>query len=167
MAERFILNYYYVSPQDSKRIEQFSKCSGDSEKTLVTQFVRGWLSKNRDYYLTLSHLDAEARGISFQQWGQIVVGEGMESKSLPDYQQPVNAPPNPLQHVTVASDAIRNRINYISLGMQNLALLRIGIHYDRDSAIGFVSRIVREHLDRNWDKLYAPQVEAEDFNNWK
>lgn len=30
-----------------------------------------------------------------------------------------------------------------------------------------VPRIVKEHLDRNWEKLYASQVEAENFENWK
>jgi hypothetical protein len=44
-----------------------------------------------------------------------------------------------------------------------MAFLRVAILYDRDSSINFVSRIVREHLSRNWAKLYAPQVEAEDF----
>jgi hypothetical protein len=48
-----------------------------------------------------------------------------------------------------------------------MAFLRVAILYDRDSSINFVSRIVREHLSRNWDKLYLPQVEAEDFENWK
>jgi hypothetical protein len=166
MAERFTLTYYYVSPQDSKRIEDFKNCSGDSEKTLITQYVRGWLSRNRDYYLNLARMDAEARGISFRKWGKTVVKEGIEA--LPDYQQEIkDIPPNPLRDVALSPDVIRKGINYIALGSQNLALLRVGILYDRDNSIGFVSRIVKEHLARNWDKLYAPQVEAENFENWK
>jgi hypothetical protein len=166
MAEKFTLTYYYVSPQDSKRIEDFKNCSGDSEKTLVTQYVRGWLSRNRDYYLELARMDANARGIPFRQWGETVVKEGIEA--LPAYKQEIkDIPPNPLRDIALSPDAIRKGINYIALGRQNLALLRVGILYDRDNAIGFVSRIVREHLARNWDKLYAHQVEAEDFENWK
>lgn len=166
MAERFTLTYYYVSPQDSKRIEEFKNCSGDSEKTLITQYVRGWFSRNRDYYLNLARMDAEARGISFRKWGETVVREGVEA--LPDYQQEIkDIPSNPLRDVALSPDVIRKGINYIALGSQNLALLRVGILYDRDNAIGFVSRIVKEHLARNWDKLYAPQVEAENFENWK
>lgn len=166
MAERFTLTYYYVSPQDSKKIEDFKDCSGDSEKTLITQYVRGWLSKNRDYYLNLARMDAEVRGIPFRKWGETVVREGIEA--LPDYQQEIkDIPPNPLRDIALSPDAIRKGINYIALGSQNLALLRVGILYDRDNAIGFVSRIVKEHLARNWDKLYASQVEAENFENWK
>lgn len=166
MAEKFTLTYYYVSPQDSKRIEDFKNCSGDSEKTLVTQYVRGWLGRNRDYYLKLARMDAEARSIPFRQWGEIVVKEGIEA--LPPYQQEIkNIPPNPLHTIVLSPDTVRKSINYITLGVQNLALLRVAIHYDRDNAIGFVSRIVKEQLDRNWDQLYAPQVEAENFDNWK
>ena len=166
MVWRFTLAYYYATPQDTERIAAFRKLSGDSEKSLITQFVRGWIGRNRDYYLELARNDAIARGISFREWGETVVTKGVEA--LPPYQQEIKEfPPNPLREVVLTPDAIRNPINYISLGTQNMAFLRVAILYDRDSSINFVSRIVREHLSRNWDKLYAPQVEAEDFENWR
>jgi hypothetical protein len=166
MAEKLVISYYYVSPQDSGRIEAFRECSGDSEKTLITQYVRGWIGRNRDYYLDLARKDAAAREISFQDWGEIVVKQGIEA--LPAYKQELNnIPPSPLREIVLAPSADRKALNYISLGKQNLALLRVGVHYDRDNAIGFVSRIVKEHLDRNWEKLYVSQVEAENFENWK
>lgn len=165
MAERFTLTYYYVTPQDSLRIEQFRACSGDSEKTLVTQYVRGWFGINRSEYLELAHLDADARGLSFREWGETIVMQGVEA--LPPYtKEVVHIPPNPLNHIALPPDAIRKSLNYITLGRQNIALLRVAVLYDRDNAIGFVSRIVREHLLRNWDILYKPQVEAEDFHTW-
>jgi len=166
VAERFIISYYYVSPQDAERIDAFRECSGDSEKTLITQYVRGWIGRNRDYYIDLARQDAVAREMPFQKWGEIVVEKGIEA--LPPYQKELKGiPPSPLRDVVLPPSAERKALNYISLGKQNLALLRVGIHYDRDNAIGFVSRIVKEHLDRNWEKLYAPQVEAENFDNWK
>ncbi len=166
MAQKFLIAYYYVSPQDAERIEAFKNLSGDSEKTLITQYVRGWIGRNRDYYLTLARMDADGRGVSFKQWGETVVREGIEA--LPSYKLEIkNIPPNPLLNITLSPDTVRKPINYITLGVQNLALLRVAIHYDRDNAIGFVSRIVKDHLDRNWEKLYAPQVEAENFDNWK
>lgn len=166
MVWRFNVTYYYVSPQDAARIEAFRDLSGDSEKGLITQFVRGWIGRNREYYLDLAKGDAVAREIPFRQWGEIVVREGIEA--LPDYKKEIkNIPPNPLQNVALSPDTTRKGINYIALGTQNLALLRVGILYDRDNAIGFISRIIKEHLDRNWDRLYASQVEAENFENWK
>lgn len=166
MAERFTLTYYYVSPKDACRIEALKNCMGDSEKMLITQYVRAWLSRNREYYLDLARFDAHARGLSFREWGRVVTVQGIEN--LAAYQKELkDIPPNPLRDVVLSPDARRKPINYITLGLQNLALLRVAIHYDRDNAIGVVSRIVKEHLDRNWDKLYAPQVEADHFDNWK
>jgi hypothetical protein len=166
MAERFTLTYYYVSPKDAFRIEALKKCMGDSEKMLVTQYIRAWLSRNRDYYLDLARFDAHARGISLSDWGKIITAQGIEF--LPAYQKELKAiSPSPLRDIVLSPDARRKPINYITLGLQNLAFLRVAIHYDRDNAIGFVSRIIKEHLDRNWEKLYAPQVEADHFDNWK
>jgi len=50
--------------------------------------------------------------------------------------------------------------------MQNLVLFRVAIHYDRDNSIDVTSKIVKEHFNRNWDKLYLSQVKAENFENW-
>ncbi len=167
MAERYSLAYYYVSPEDAQKIDAFRKVSGDSEKNLVTQYVRGWIGRNREYYQKLAQFDAQNRGISFPEWGKIVVTHGIEG--LPPYKYEVkNIPDNPLKDVVLPSNLIKRNINYILLGRQNLAFLRVGILYDRDNAIGFVSRIIKEHLARNWDTLYASQVEAEEsFENWK
>ncbi|SRR5579883_406117 len=165
MAHKYLLAYYYVSPQDAERIDAFRDLSGDSEKTLITQYVRGWFGRNRENYLNLARFDAEKRDISFRQWAEIVVMDGIEA--LPPYKQEVkDIPENPLKDVVLPPDLVRRGINYIMLGTQNLALLRVAIHYDRDNAVGFVSRIVREHLNRNWDKLYLPQLEAENFESW-
>lgn len=166
MVQKYLLAYYYATPQDIERIDAFRELSGDSEKNLITQYVRGWIGRNRDYYSQLARMDASARGMSFREWGETVVKEGIES--LPPYKQEIkDIPPNPLRDIALPPSVERKPLNYISLGTQNLALLKVAIHYDRDNAIGFVSRIVKEHLDRNWEKLYAPQVEAENFENWK
>lgn len=165
VARKFLIAYYYVSPPDWERIEAFRTLSGDSEKNLITQYVRGWIGRNRDYYLDLARRDAVARGIPFQQWGETVVESSIDE--LPPYQQEISIAPNPLRDIALSPEPLRRPLNYILLGTQNLALLKIGIHHDRDNAIGFVSRIVKEHLDRNWDKLYASQVAAENFENWK
>jgi hypothetical protein len=167
MAHKYLLSYYYVSPQDAERIDTFREVSGDTEKTLVTQFTRGWIARNRDYYLKLARFDADKREISFREWAEIIVLQGVEA--LPPYRYELkDIPENPLKDVVLppSSELIRRGINYITLGTQNLALLKVAIHYDRDNAVGFVSRIVKEHFDRNWDKLYLPQVEAENFENW-
>jgi hypothetical protein len=162
---KFNCAYYYVSPQDAEKIEAFKKVSFDTETTLITQYIRGWIGRNRDYYLQLARLDATAREISFRQLGEIVYSSGVEA--LPPYKKDIeNVPSSPLREVVLAPNVIKRKVSPIGLGVQNLVLLKIGIYYDREDKVGFVSRIVKEHLDRNWDKLYASQVAAENFENW-
>jgi hypothetical protein len=162
---KYNLGYYYVSPQDAEKMEAFRKLSGDAETTLITQYVRGWIGRNRDYYLQLARTDAAARETSFSHWGETVYKEGIEA--LPPYKKDIgNIPPNPLRDVALPPNVIKKQVSPIYLGTQNLVLLKVGIYYDRDSSVGFVSRIIQEHLDRNWDKLYLPQVLAENFSNW-
>ncbi|MBN3871648.1 transposase [Nostoc sp. JL33] len=168
MAHKFFLSYYYVSPQDAERIDTFRQVSGDTEKTLITQFVRGELGRNRDSYLKLARFDAQMREIPFREWGEIVVLQGMEA--LPPYRHELrDIPETPLKDVVLPpnTELIRRGINHIMLGTLNLALYRVAVHYDRDNAIGVTSKIVRKHFDQNWDKLYLPQVKAESFENWK
>ncbi len=162
---KYNLGYYYVSPLDAERMEAFRKMSADAETTLITQYIRGWIGRNRDYYLTIARIDAASRGISFRSWGETVYNQGIEA--LPPYKGDIgDIPPNPLRDVALLPNAVKKLVSPIYLGTQNLVLLKVGIYYDRDSSVGFVSRIIREHLDRNWEKLYAPQVAAENFENW-
>jgi hypothetical protein len=166
MAQQFAVTYYYVTPEDDEKMTTFGEVSGDSLKNLVTQYVRGWIGRNRDYYLDLAKRDADARELSSEQWVDIMLDQGIEG--LPAYKHPIEVPENPLKNIVLpsSSDLVKRQVNYILLTEQNLALLRIGIFYDRDSAVGFISRIIREQLQRNWEKLYLPQVEASKSKKW-
>lgn len=167
MAHKYSLAYYYASPQDTERIDAFKAVSGDSEKTLITQFVRGFIGIHRSAYLKLAKFDAKMREIPFREWAEIVVLQGIEA--LPPYRYELNdMPENPLKDITLApnSELVRRGINYIMLGTQNLALFKVAIHYDRDNAVGVTSKMVKNHFDRNWDRYYLSQVEAENFENW-
>lgn len=166
MAIRLGVSYYYVTPQDLKRIETFKDVAGDAEKTLVTQYVRGWMSRNRQYYWDLARIDAGARGLNLREWGEVVLGSSMAE--LPDYKSvPTDIPPDPLRHVAMPATVKKRTLTYITLGRQNAAQVKVGSFYAKDPIVGFVSRIVHEHLNRNWDKLYAPQVEMDNLDNWK
>lgn len=165
MAERFAIAYYYVTPEDKERLDSFREMSGDSEKHLITQYVRGWIGRNRDYYLDLARKDAEARGMDLPSWAKVIVSEGIGG--LPNYEKELtDIPPSLLREVVVPPSSVKRPLSYITLGRQNVALLRVGVHFDRDNTIGFISRIVREHIQRNWEKLYSSQVATENFENW-
>lgn len=163
MAENYPINYYYCSPEDLKRIDLFRKVSGDSEIALISQYVRGFLGINRKKLLKLARLDIASREMSWLTWGKTVFAEGMEA--LPPRKNNISSSPF-FSHITLPKNKEKRRLNYLLLGLQNTILLKFAIFNEGDSPLNFVSCVVAEHLERHWYTLYAPQVEAENFDNW-
>ncbi|MBN3993850.1 MAG: transposase [Nostoc sp. NMS2] len=168
LAQEFSISYYYLTPEDSEKVQIFCKVSGDKESTLINQYVRGFIGRNRAYFLELAKFDATSRGLTSEQWVDIVLAEGM--RGMPEYQNIVKTediPKNPLAYIPAPVESkVRRSLNYITLAAQNIAFLHLGIYYDRDSQAGYISRIAREHIDRNWDDLYLRQVEAAQSKVW-
>ena len=168
VSKKFLVAYYYATEEDFNKIESFRECSGDSEKVLICQYVRGWIGRNREYYEQLTRLDARLRGLSYQELGKLIASD----EPLPSYKQDLSPEDvaiierNPLRSVELPRNTVKRGLNYLTLGIQNFVFLKVAQAYDRDTAINFVSRIVKEHLSRNWEKLYASQVAAENFDNW-
>lgn len=152
-------------PEHDKKLTAFSQASGDSRQTLLMQFTRGWLSRNRDYYDRLAKLDISRRNISADKWVEIVLNKGFDA--LPNNRQPLfDIPKNPLGHIILPSTVEKRTIKYIKLSRRNAIALRTAIYFDGADNNVFFSRIAFEHLERNWDNLYASQVEAEYSNEW-
>ncbi|MBN3948446.1 MAG: transposase [Nostoc sp. NMS7] len=167
MAYQFNLSYYYVTPENNEKLDIFSKASGDSRQTLIMQYVRGWLGRNRPYYTNLARLDFTKREIEASEWIDVVINQGFEG--LPDYRSPIqdgDVPPNPLGHIVLLGVMDKQVINYIHLTKQNYILLKTAIYFDGSRIAQYLSKIIHEHLQRNWDALYAPQIKAENSNDW-
>lgn len=167
MAYQFPLSYYYVTEQDDQRLDLFSQASGDSRQTLIMQYVRGWLSGNRSYYVALAQLDIAKRQMNEDDWVNIVINEGFDA--LPEYKIPIvegEIPNNPLNYFPFPKNVIRRDINYINLTKQNYILLKTAIYFDNSKIAQFISKIIYEQLLRNWENLYYPQITAETSNNW-
>lgn len=164
-ATNYTLGYYYCSPDHSEKIEKFKAAIGDTETTLISQYVRGLIGRNRDVFLDMARADAKAREMSFKDWGKFVYEKSMQD--LPAPKHALKLLPFPLTNIQLPEDKVRRKLNYITLGAQNLVLFKLAIFYtDNDKGIGFVSKIVTDHLDRLWEPLYASQVAADNFDNW-
>lgn len=169
LAQDFSISYYYLTPEDYEKVQIFCKISGDKESGLINQYVRGFIGRHRSYFLELAKFDAGARGLNSERWVDIILSDGM--KGMPPYQSEIKSediPKNPLAHIAAPAgdDRVKRVLNYISLAAQNAAFLQLGIYYDHDSIAGYISRIAREHLVRNWDALYLRQVEAAQSKVW-
>jgi hypothetical protein len=167
MSYQFSLSYYYVTKEHDEYLNKFSEASGDSRQTLIMQYVRGWLSQNRQHYEALARLDLYKRGMSVDDWVDVVVKQGFDK--LPDYQQPIvdgEISLIPSAHIFLPPDMERRDINYIPLTKQNFILLRTAIYFDGGRIAQFISKVVYEHLRNKWIALYLPQIQAEVSNNW-
>lgn len=167
MAYQFSLSRYYITPDHDEKLEAFSNASGDSRQMLIMQYTRGWLGRNRSYYTQLAVLDLQKREIAPSLWANLVLEQGF--KGLPPYTSPIlehEIPKDPLAHIVLPDDVIEKQSNYFLLTRQNYLLLRTAIHFDGSSATKFISKIIHEQLCRNWDSLYASQVDAETNDDW-
>lgn len=123
--------------------------------------------RNRPYYETLARLDVAKREMDEDEWAEVIVGQGFDA--LPEYKNPIvdgEISPSPLGHIILPTKVDRRDINYIFLTKQNYILLRTAIYYDGSKIAQYLSRIIYEHLQRNWEPLYAAQVAAETSNDW-
>jgi hypothetical protein len=167
MAIKFNLSYYYITEENDSKLLQFSEASSDTRQTLIMQYVRGWIGRNRTYYTNLARLDCAKRKMNYTDWTKIVVDEGFSG--LPSYQTSIaegEIPTNPLAHIVLPSEILNKSINYIFLSRQNYILLRTAIYYDGGKISAYISRIIQEHIQRNWDALYLPQIQAEHSDDW-
>lgn len=167
-ATNYPLGYYYVTADHSTKINDFKWTSGDKETVLITQFIRGWLGKNRVFCLDLAESDADARGMEFSNWAEFVHGESI--RKLPPFKTKFQPPSSPLTSINLVAkeELVRRKVNNITLGVQNLILFKlVEDYYYRGKTIDFVSDIVADHLDRLWEPLYASQVAANNFDNWQ
>lgn len=171
MAQIFPLTNYYICPQHEEWLQEFSAASGDARQTLINQFVRGWLKLNRPYFEDLARLDIVKRGMDtdegVNEWERIVITQGFDK--LPPYVDEIvsgEISTNPIAHIILPGEMIKKDINDLTLTKENLILLRTAIHYDGSKIIQYISKIVFEHLQRMWNKHYAPQIAAEKSNDW-
>lgn len=167
MAHNIRIPRYYITKIDNKRMREFEAISGDSRYQLINQFIRGLLSKHRDYYVLLAKMDREARGISPQKWIDIIMSEGYEG--LPPYQEVVSPPleADPLFRIELPDNALQMCGNYVKLSQQNCLLFKTLVHYSPEGTMAkAVGKIIREHVDRTWYKIYYPQVKAADSSDW-
>lgn len=155
-------------PRDTHtKITQYQNCSGKSFIQVAADFVVGRLSRDRHYYAELAKFDASLRGLSFREYGEIVLGNGYES--LPQRTQPqeVKVPGKPLEGVIVPNDdLVEANLARIPLGNLNYVLILNAIEYEPYSRRSYISLILFDHIQRRWSERFAFQVAMEEVSNW-
>lgn len=160
MPERFHISYVYINPETAERIRQVIDLTGDSEKGLIGQIVRGFFKREQQYYVAALRQDAAARGLDQQAYAAILVAG--EEKNLPSYQgeRPIFSP-SPIAHIPDVEGETKG-VNYLFLNKRNRCLLKVARIVDGGSMTQLVSRIIIDHFRVHWEKTYLPQLVFEE-----
>lgn len=145
----------------------FERASGDRRYPLIGQYIRGFMSKHRPYYIELARNDVKARGMNPHDWAATVIHGGY--KDLPPYLDPeyqADTSADPLARVKLADDCLSKVGNYIMLTRQNYILMQTLFHYGGDKQAKLIGLIIREHIERNWRDLYNEQLIANSNYDW-
>lgn len=169
MTVKFYVSRYYITSENHQRLLAFTNSCGDKRPTLIMQFIRGWLSLNREYYTRLAKADKEGRLLTSENWVGILLDE--DFKVIDDVYPIVNpqeiTEPDPMRNVFLPKvPQMTLACSVINLSRQNYLLLKTAIYYHGVSSSVFVSKIIHEHMQRNWARLYQPQIAADMYDTW-
>ena len=154
-----------ITSENLEKFERYRNAAGDDTVDVVSQFVRGWLTRYRKYYDDLVRLDASLRGISYREYGELLFNDA----ELPNYLNGnglTRDTDNPLFEIVLPQTSQTINVAKIPLNNHNNVLIRCACMYDGDSRRGWISRVVHSNLSRRWHERYKYQVEMEQFSNW-
>lgn len=156
MSYDFRINYIYMRPETKERFDQACEEIGWALRTQAVQCLKAFSREHKDYYISCALMDAEARGMTQEEYYRVLRDEGADKlKSYIDMRP--GFPPTPLDRIPPI-DEIRQKYNKVSLTGYNLVLLRVAQIVDRGTMIQLVSRIIEYHFQKYWDLVYAPQI---------
>ena len=159
MAKEVNLNYVYMDPVTQERFDLACDELGWLYKQLVKNCLQAFFRVNKDFYIGCGLADCEARGMKETEYYQLLRDEGEEALKPYSGDRPIFGP-SPLDKVPSVPNNPENRRRYsgITLGGYNLVLLRIAQIVSRESLVGLVSLIVKQHFSDYWEGTYLPQI---------
>ena len=161
------LKYLYADDAYWEKYELACKHLMWLRTTLVSQLINSFIALHWEYYAECAELDAKARELSVQDFFDECCN--FEAELTPYIKERPTFKPSPLDSIIdfESSSAYRRRVRTIRIGRANGALLRMVSVVDRASLTVVVSRVLRWHFDRYWEKLYVPQIRAAEAKSFR
>ena len=156
------VSYVYGSPDIWEKYQKTCDELGWNKKTLLTQLLHSYGSKELTYYQKAAEMDAVARGFSSHQGEYYRLLR--DWKELPRYTQ--SQPPferSPLADIPDIPTNAEGRRSFRSIRCsgRNSAILHLATIIERSNVPQTLSRIMVWHYSRYWDKSYLQQLEAD------
>lgn len=157
----------WIPSDTNEKIIAYQNCSGKSLIQVAADFVVGRLSRDRTYYYNLALNDAICRGLSFRDYGKIILDSGYGE--LPKRREPQSLTLNdrPLGNVFLPNDdLVEVNLARIPLGNFNYVCFVNALDYESHSKRAYVALILFDHIQRRWSERFAFQIDMENIDNW-
>jgi hypothetical protein len=161
------LNYILATDENWKRIELACDELGWNKSAIVKQMLHGFFHRDSAFYARAGLLDAEARGMSEEDYFNCL--RDRSEDELHPYagdrplfgQSPIDTVP------TLPTDeSLKRKYNTIGLSAYNYVLLKVARVVHHDSFVQIVSRMIVKHLNDNWDTVYQPQIDRDQHSKF-
>lgn len=156
------VSYVYGSPETWERYDKACGELGWNKKTLLTQLLHSYGSRELAYYQGAAAMDAVARGFSSHQgehyqllrdWGELPRYVG----SQPPFER------SPLADIPDVPNGAAGRRSFRSIRCsgRNSVILHLATIVERSNVPQTLSRIMLWHFGRYWHEGYIKQLEAD------
>lgn len=156
------LNYIYMEPETRERFDLVCNELGWQYKQLVSQCIQAFFKVNRNFYIDAGLVDCRARGMLEEDYYRTL--RDQDKSDLPAYltERP-DFGVTPLDEVTAieTEKEFLRKYDTLTLSGYNSVLLRVARIVDMRPLSQLVSRIVKQHFERYWENIYAPQIELD------
>lgn len=156
------VSYVYGSRETWEKYDRACDELGWNKKTLLTQLLHSYGSKELVYYQTAAEMDAVARGFASHQgehyqllrdWGELPRYTG----SQPPFER------SPLAEIPDVPNGAAGRRSFRSIRCsgRNSAILHLATIVERSNIPQTLSRIMLWHFERYWHPSYIAQLKAD------
>ena len=156
------VSYVYGSPETWEKYDKACDEMGWQKKTLLTQLLHSYGSRELAYYQGAAQMDAVARGFAAHQgehyqllrdWGELPRYTG----SQPPFER------SPLADIPDVPNGAAGRRSFRSIRCsgRNSAILHLATIVERSNVPQTISRIMLWHFDQYWHPGYISQLEAD------
>ncbi len=156
------INYVFATSDTWEKVELACSELGWSKANILKQMVHGFMAADGNFYARAGILDAEARGMTEEDYFRTLRDGNDEDLSRYVAGRPAfgKAPIDDIDLIP-AIDENKHRYNIIGLSAYNYVLLRVAQIVDGGAMVQVVSRIIMKHLQDRWATSYQPQIDRD------
>ena len=162
MIKEIRINYLLCTDETWQQVTLACDELGWNKSSIVKQMLHGFFRRDGEFYARAGILDAEARGMTEEEYFRCLRDESEEALSPYTGNRPLFGQ-SPIDTIPpLATDEnLKRKYNTIGLSAYNSVLLKVARIVHHDSFVQIVSRMIVKHLADNWETVYQPQIDRD------